>query len=85
MGASSGTDPWDSETVSKRWGPAGADDHISWLTKSATVSVAAVNRGGDYIQPIGSTRGEPMICGCPGKVGSTTPSFGTSFALTQIR
>jgi hypothetical protein len=55
MRASAGTGPSDSDTISSRQGPAGAEARSTWFVRSAMVSVAAVNSGGDCIKPIGRT------------------------------
>jgi hypothetical protein len=52
---------------------------------SATVSMAAVKMGGDYFQPIGSTKGNPTMGTSPTPAGNRTPIFGTSSALIQIQ
>jgi hypothetical protein len=81
-GAPIGGDATDSERTSRRCGQDYVEFCRDWLARSATVSVAAVNSGGDCIQPIGKTNGKPMTWGSPGSLGTTTSSLATSMSFT---
>ena len=58
---------------------------IAKLARSAAVSVATQNAGGELVQPMGRTNGKATRGGVPGLVGNTRPNFGTSFGLTSMR
>ena len=57
----------------------------SCITKSATVSVAAQNAGGDSDHPIGSTKGIAINYWSPFLVGNKTPSQIESLGFKFIR
>ena len=54
------------------------------FARSAAVSVAAVKMGGEFVHPIGRTRGRATSGGAPGLVGKTTPNLGMSLGFTAI-
>jgi hypothetical protein len=68
----------DSETASKRC--LATTFYCSFvLARSATVSVAAVNKVGDCFHPIGSTKCKPINCSSPSWVGNMIACLGMSF------
>jgi hypothetical protein len=54
------------------------------LARSAMVSVAVQNAGGEFFQPISKTRGNAISGSWPGCLGKTTPKHGISSGFTSI-
>jgi hypothetical protein len=74
-----------SEVDSSGWGPNIVPELIAALATSATVSVTVVNKLGASVQPMGRAKGNLTRYALPSAKGKSTPSFGTSEALTHIR
>ena len=71
--------------ASRRWGAAGSPRARALLDKSAMVSDAAQNVGGELTHPIVVDRGIAMSWGSPGYAGRMTASLGASLALRCSR
>jgi hypothetical protein len=67
----------DSDIASKQRETEAALSWMRVLAKSATVSIADVNTGGDYFHPMGRTRGSATKGSSPASAGEITPILGT--------
>ena len=65
-------------------GRAGPRQRRAALARSATVSVAVQNKGGEFFHPIGNVSGT-ATSSSPSFPGNTSPSFGASSGRSAIR
>ena len=60
------------------------DDAMALLARSAAILVAAQKMGGEFVHPMGKTRGKATKGSCPSLTGKTTPSLGMSSTARLI-